>query len=254
MIQPPSLDSLIEQIRVHHPYATSGPLERVMDAAETATAVSQLGGHLVDFFIDEARRDGESWAAIGERLGISRQAVQKRYAARPSDADPKRPSVFDAMANDGKRVVKQSEEEARSRRSGHRGTEHFLLAIAAESESVGARSLTLCGAPPPVIVAAINGRIGVPSGEPSTGKIPPTPDGSAVLEHALRESVRLGHDYVGTGHLALGCLTVQDGLAAEILNNLGVTYNDLRQAVIKLAPTDAPKFGDKRVDWEQPGS
>ena len=249
-----SLDNLIEQVREHHPYTTSGPLDRVADSAQVAASVSQLGEHLVDFFIDEARRDGNSWTVIGERLGISRQAVQKRYAAQSGDGSPKRPSAFDRLANDGKRIVKQSEEEARSRQSGHRSTEHFLRAIAAEPESVGAKSLARCGATAPVIIAAVNGRIGVPSGEPSTGEILPTPGGSAVFEHALRESVRLGHDYVGSGHIALGCLTVRDGLAAEILGNLGVTYNDLRQAVIELAGANPPKFSARRADWEQPGA
>ncbi len=77
-------------------------------------------------------------------------------------------------------------------------------------------------------------------GPPGTAKLPFTGNGKAVLDHALRESVRLGHDYVGTGHLALGCLTVQDGLAAEILGNLGVTYVGLRAAVVELAPAEPP--------------
>ena len=174
----------------------------------------------------------------------------RRYAAQSTDADP----IFDKMANDAKRAVKQAEEEARSRRSDHIGSEHFLLGIASEPETVGARSLALCAARPQIIVAAINRRTGVPGGEPRTGTIPIRPSGTAVLEYALRESARLGHDYVGTGHLALGCLTASDGLAAGILNNLGVTYNDLRQAVAKFAPADPPKFSTKRAQWEQPGS
>jgi Clp amino terminal domain, pathogenicity island component len=181
---------------------------------------------------------------------IWQQDQSRRYAAQSGDADP----VFDRMANDGKRVVKQSEEEARSRRSDHIDPEHLLLGIAAEPETVGARSLALCGAPPQLINAAMSGHIGVAGGEPRTGKIPISPSGTSVLQHALRESERLGHDYVGTGHLALGCLTVSDGLAAEVLNNLGVTSNDLRQAVATLARTEPPRFSTKRAQWRQAGS
>jgi hypothetical protein len=235
---PLALDDLIEQVRALHP--ASGPLDRVAQAVQVAAAVSQTGDHLVNFFIDEARGAGESWAAIGERLGISRQAVQKRYAAQPGDAGPNLSGVFDRMVNDGKRAVVHAQEEARRRQVGYIGTEHILLGVVAGPECVGARSLAQCGATPQIIVAAINGRIGVPNGEPRTGKIPFTPKGKAVLEHAPRESARLGHDYVGTGHLALGCLTVKDGLAAEILTNLGVTYEVLRQAVVELAPADPP--------------
>jgi ATP-dependent Clp protease ATP-binding subunit ClpA len=186
------------------------------------------------------RGAGESWAAIGERLGISRQAAQKRYATPAGEAAPRLPSVYAKMVNDGKRAVVHAQEEARRRQGGYIGTEHLLLGVAAEPECVGAQSLASCGAAAQVVVAAINGRIGVPAGEPRTDQIPFTPKGKAVLEHALRESARLGHDYVGTGHLALGCLTVKDGLAAEILTNLGVTYDDLRQAVVMLAPADPP--------------
>ena len=174
----------------------------------------------------------------------------RRYAAQSSDTDP----IFDKMANDAKRAVKQSEEEARSRRSDHIDPEHFLLGIASEPETVGARALALCGAPPQLIVAATNRRTGAPGGEPRTGTIPISPSGTAVLQHALRESERLGHDYIGTGHLALGCLTVSDGLTAEVLINLGVTCNDLCQAVITLACTDPPKFSTKRVQWQRAGS
>jgi Clp amino terminal domain, pathogenicity island component len=231
------LDDLIERVRSRHPAA----LDRVAGAVETAGELSQLGDHLVGFFIDEARGAGESWAAIGERLGISRQAVQKRYAPQAGDADPKRlPTVYAKMVNDGKRVVVHAQEEARRRRAGFISTEHFLLGLADEPECVGARSLARCGAVPQVVAAAVNGRIGVPAGEPRTDALPFTPDGKAVLEHAARESVRLGHDYVGTGHLALGCLTVSGGLAAEVLGNLGVTYDELRAAVVELAPADPP--------------
>jgi hypothetical protein len=235
---PLSLDSIIEQTRGLHP--ASRPLDRVADAVELAAGISQLGDHLVNFFIDEARGAGESWAAIGERLGLSRQAVQKRYATPAGEAAPKLPGVYAKMVNDGKRAVVHAQEEARRRQTGYIGTEHLLLGVAAEPECVGAKSLAQCGAAPQIIIGAINGRIGVPSGEPRTDKLPFTPKGKAVLEHALRESARLGHDYVGTGHLALGCLTVKDGLAAEILTNLGVTYDDLRQAVVTLAPADPP--------------
>jgi hypothetical protein len=231
------LDDLIERVRARHP----GPLDQVAGAVQAAGELSQLGDHLVGFFIDEARGAGESWAAIGERLGISRQAVQKRYAPQAGNADAKRlPTVYAKMVNDGKRVVVHAQQEARRRRAAFIGSEHLLLGLSGEPECVGARSLARCGAAPEVVAGAINGRIGVPAGEPGTDNLPFTPAGKAVLEHAARESVRLGHDYVGTGHLALGCLTASGGLAAEILGNLGVTYDELRAAVVELAPADPP--------------
>jgi ATP-dependent Clp protease ATP-binding subunit ClpA len=74
-----------------------------------------------------------------------------------------------------------------------------------------------------------------PTGEPHTANLPFSPSAKAVLEHALRESLRMGHDYIGTGHLVLGCVTVRDGRASETLRNLGVSYDGLREAVAELS-------------------
>jgi ATP-dependent Clp protease ATP-binding subunit ClpA len=203
--------------------------------------IGQVGDHLVSHFIDEARGAGQSWAAIGERLGISRQAVQKRYAA-VGGAEGKLPTVFEKMVNPGRRAIVVAQREAIRRRSGYIGTEHLLLGIVAEPECAGARTLAACGSGPSVVTAAVNGRIGVPGADPEhgAGHVPFTGKGKSVLEHAVRESVRLGHDFVGTAHLALACVTVKDGMAGEILTNLGVGYEDLRRAAAELAPGEQP--------------
>jgi Clp amino terminal domain, pathogenicity island component len=235
----PTLDDLIAHVRRLDP-ATE--LDRVAAAIDLGARGNELSDHLIGYFIDEARRSGVSWSAIGERLGLSRQAVQKRYAPAESDAGPARsPGFFDRMVPAGKHVIVSAQEQARRRRSDYIGTEHLLLGLTAEPDDTGARALAECGAPPEVITGAVNGRIGVPDGEPRTDKLPFTRTGKAVLEHALREAVRLDHDFVGTGHLALACLTVQDGLASEVLRNLGVGYDALREAVVGLtAPQPQP--------------
>jgi ATP-dependent Clp protease ATP-binding subunit ClpA len=142
------------------------------------------------------------------------------------------------MVPAAKHVIVNAQEQARRRRTGYIGTEHLLLGLTSEPDDVGAQALARCGAPVDVITAAVNGRIGVPAGEPLPEKLPFTAKAKSVLEHALRESVRLGHDTVGTGHLALGCVTVDDGLAAQVLGNLGVSYDALREAVVALSTKD----------------
>jgi ATP-dependent Clp protease ATP-binding subunit ClpA len=155
-----------------------------------------------------------------------------RRATPTNDDDTRKGyAFFERMVPPAKHVIVNAQEQARRRRQGYIGTEHLLLGLTSEPADIGARALARCGAPVGVVVAAVNGRIGVPAGEPLPDKLPFTSKAKAVLEHALRESVRLGHDYVGTGHLALACLTVQDGLSAELLGNLGVTYEALREAV-----------------------
>jgi hypothetical protein len=113
---PLSLDSLIEHVRDRD--GGAGPLDRVADAVELAAKLSRYGDHLVNFFIEEARGSGESWAAIGDRLGLSRQAVQKRYASQ-SGAEGGN-AFFDKFVNDAKRVIVHAQEEARRRGVGYR--------------------------------------------------------------------------------------------------------------------------------------
>jgi hypothetical protein len=235
----PNLDDVIRHVHGLHPRGSE--LDRVQDAVEVASTLNEVGDHLVGHFIDEARTAGASWAAIGEHLGLSRQAVQKRYAPQPDrDAQaPQSPKFFDRMIPDGKFVIVHAQEEARRRQADYIGTEHILLGIVAEPEATGAKALRQCGAPPEVITAAVNGRIGLPSGKPRTDKLPFTRNGKSVLEHSLRESLRLGHGYIGTEHLALACLTVSEGIVPELLHNLGVSYETLRDAVAGLTAAKA---------------
>jgi hypothetical protein len=229
----PTLDTLILHVQRLHP--DGGALQRLDDALETAATVSGLTEHLVGYFVDEARRTGTTWAEVGQHLGVSRQAVQKRYAASEIDRSGKHPGYFDRMVSAGKRAIVIAQEQARHRHAHRIDTEHLLLGICGEPEATGALALARCDVPPDTITAAINGRIGLPSAEKEAEKLPFSPAGQRVLQHALREALRLGHDYVGTGHLALGCLTVTEGTASEVLANLGVTYDALRDAVKDLS-------------------
>lgn len=63
---------------------------------------------------------------------------------------------------------------------------------------------------------------------------PPMPRAKAVIEYAMEESKNLNHNYIGTEHILLGLLREQDGLAAHILGNLGVTLESARQQVVTL--------------------
>jgi hypothetical protein len=225
----PSLDGLIEYVREQTSAASE--LDRVRDAVHVAGTIGELGDHLVGHFIDEARTAGYSWSAIGEYLGLSRQAVQKRYAPPAGEEPTKRPGLFDRMVPEGKFAIVHAQDAARARQADYISGVHLLLGIADEPECAGAKALGACGATPEIVTAAINGRIGKPTGKPRTEKLPFTPRAKKILENSLRESLRLGHDYVGTEHLALSFLTVPDAMSGEILRNLGVTYDGLRDAI-----------------------
>src|SRR2546421_3702254 len=80
----PTLESLITQVRSGFEGAPA--LDRLTLAVGVSNHLGELGENLVGYFVDEARRDGASWAEIGARLGVSRQAVQKRFI--PGEAGP----------------------------------------------------------------------------------------------------------------------------------------------------------------------
>lgn len=76
MTSTPTLESLIVDVRTG--FETAPALDRLTIAVGLAGHLDELGENLVGYFVDEARREGASWADIGARLGVSRQAVQKR--------------------------------------------------------------------------------------------------------------------------------------------------------------------------------
>lgn len=227
---PLSLDDLVDHVRQRHLQASA--LDRVRDAVDVASQLNELGDQMVGEFVDEARNNGASWAAIGAHLGLTRQAVQKRYA--PGGDVPSSP-LFSRMEPDCKQAIMDAQDAARQRQAGHIGTEHLLLGIASEPKSVGAKALNESGASPKTLIAAINGRIGIPSGPPTNDELPFTVAAKSTLKRSLRESLRLGANHVGTEHLVLSILTAREGIAIEVLHNLGISYDSVRSAVLNNA-------------------
>jgi hypothetical protein len=224
-----TLDVLIEQVRTG--LETAPVLDRLTRAVDVAARVSELGENLVGFYVDEARREGVSWSDIGTRLGVTRQAVQKRFIPSEGARTADRPGFWDRATDGLRETVGEAREEARRRRKTYLGTEHLLLALAAREGDPATRALAACGAGPATLRAAIDGRVGIPAGDPLPDETPFTRLALTALRHSLREALREGSESVGTGHLALGLLTVGDGIAHDVMGNLGVGYDALREAV-----------------------
>ena len=106
------------------------------------------------------------------------------------------------------------------------GSEHLLLALACEEESVAAKLLSECG----LTVDALRTEIRNLVGEGSSGKVSPadmTPRTKRILQHSAMESARLGQSYIGTEHLLLALLAEQDCVAVKLLENLNVSRSVL---------------------------
>jgi len=141
--------------------------------------------------------------------------------------------MFGRFTERAQKVVVLSQEEAR--RLGHNvvGTEHILLGLAAEGEGVAARALQAMGISLDKVRAEVEKVIG--KGEsPPQGQIGFTPRAKRVLELAFDEARQLGHTYIGTEHILLGLIREGEGVAAQVLKNLGADLDKVRRQVVEL--------------------
>jgi ATP-dependent Clp protease ATP-binding subunit ClpA len=113
------------------------------------------------------------------------------------------------------------------------GTEHILLGLIHEGEGVAAKALESLGISLEAVRQQVEEIISQGQQAPS-GHIPFTPRAKKVLELSLREALQLGHNYIGTEHILLGLIREGDGVAAQVLVNLGADLNRVRQQVIQL--------------------
>jgi ATP-dependent Clp protease ATP-binding subunit ClpC len=127
--------------------------------------------------------------------------------------------VFERFTERARQVVILAQHEARALKHNYIGTEHILLGLLRDPESLAARVLESFD----VTVEDVRAQVALIVGygdEVTTGQIPFTPRATKVLELALRESLSLGHDYIGTEHLLLGLVRENEGVAARILVDL----------------------------------
>ena len=141
--------------------------------------------------------------------------------------------MFERFTDRARRVVVLAQDEARMLKHNYIGTEHILLGLLHEGEGVAAKALESLGVSLDAVRAQVEEIIGQGQQAPS-GHIPFTPRAKKVLELSLRESLQLGHNYIGTEHILLGLIREGDGVAAQVLVKLGADLNRVRQQVIVL--------------------
>ena len=136
-------------------------------------------------------------------------------------------------------MVVLAQEEARGLKHNYIGTEHILLGLLREEKGLAACVLASFD----VTLERVRDQIVriVGSGEEATeGQVPFTPRTKKVFELALRESLSLGHMYVGTEHLLLGLVREGEGVAARILRDFDADPEKIRNEVIRILPANAP--------------
>jgi ATP-dependent Clp protease ATP-binding subunit ClpA len=139
--------------------------------------------------------------------------------------------VFERFTERARQVVVLAQEEARALGHNYIGTEHLLLGLLREEEGLGGRVLDSLG----VKLEEVRGQVEQIVGrgdETPPGQIPFTPRAKKVLEQALREAIGIGHNHIGTEHILLG-LAREEGVAGQILAELGVSPDELRDKIMR---------------------
>jgi hypothetical protein len=141
--------------------------------------------------------------------------------------------VFERFTDRARRVLVLAQEEARLLNHSFIGTEHILLGLIGEGEGAAAKALESLGVSLEGAREKVEETIGM-LGTPPSGSAPFTPRAKKVLELSLRESMQLGHSYIGTEHLLLGLVREGEGVGATVLVSLGADLGSVRQELIKL--------------------
>lgn len=126
-----TLDELISQVKSRHPDGTA--LDHLAEASVIADHLGELADHLVGHFVDQARRAGASWTMIGQSMGVTKQAAQKRFVAGESS--------MDRFTNRAQVVVLKAQSDARSR--GHKEVTslHLVLGLLTEWEGFAGQAI-----------------------------------------------------------------------------------------------------------------
>ena len=209
------LDDLIGAIAAQH----EQPLDRLSGAVLLADHLGEVADSLIGHFVDQARRAGASWADIGRSMGVTKQAAQKRFAAK-GDAPVLDPSQgFSRFTDRARAVVVGAQEAAHAAGNDTIGVAHLVLGLVADPEGTAARAIAGQGVSLDEVRRTATATL-PPRSEQVPALVPFDAHARRALELTFREALRLGSEQVGTGHVLLAVLAVDDGTG--VLAGLGV--------------------------------
>ncbi|GAB1822800.1 Clp protease N-terminal domain-containing protein [Herbidospora sp. RD11066] len=212
------LDDLIAGIKSANPNV----LEQLSGAVLMAEHMSDVADSLIGHFVDQARKSGASWTDIGRSMGVTKQAAQKRFVPKLDDPQQQ----FSRFTMRAKQAIFEAQRIAKE--SGHpeAGQNHLLAAILLDADGLATRAVVNLG----VDLAAAR--------DAATAALPETAealtanselgeDNKRLLELTFNEALRMGHNYIGTEHMVLALLQVEN----PVLGDLGVTKERFEEAV-----------------------
>ncbi|MBI4802144.1 MAG: ATP-dependent Clp protease ATP-binding subunit [Elusimicrobia bacterium] len=132
------------------------------------------------------------------------------------------------------RVILIAQEEAKRLNHDYVGTEHILLGLIALGEGVASQVLASLGVDLRKVRAEIEKIVGTGDNMMLLGEIPFTPRAKKVLEYAVEEAQHMSHSYIGTEHILMGLIREEEGVAARVLENLGLKLETVKEEVLSI--------------------
>src|SRR6478672_3126210 len=142
--------------------------------------------------------------------------------------------MYERFTDRARKVMQLANQEAQRFNHEYIGTEHVLLGLIKEGSGVAANVLKNLEVDLRKIRLEVEKLVQSGPEIVSMGKLPQTPRAKKVIEYSMDEARNLGHNYVGTEHILLGLLREQEGVAAQVLMNLGLKLEDVREEVLNL--------------------
>ncbi|GGS55934.1 Clp protease N-terminal domain-containing protein [Streptomyces griseoviridis] len=219
------LDDLIAAIKKVH----AEPLEQLQDAVLAGEHLGEVADHLIGHFVDQARRSGASWTDIGRRMGVTRQAAQKRFVPKESTGTDAGEG-FSRYTPRAQNAVMAAHNEARNARNAEGVPEHLVLGLLSEPEGLAVKAIAAQGVTPDAVREAALAAL-PPAAAEAPELVPYGPAAKKALELTFREALRLGHHYIGTEHLLLALLEHENG--EGVLSGLGISKERTEEYVVE---------------------
>ncbi|HEY1706028.1 MAG TPA: Clp protease N-terminal domain-containing protein [Trebonia sp.] len=219
---PVPLDNLIKYVQALHP--DGDPLDRVSDAFSVSATLSEESDALLGHFVDQARRSGATWSQIGEAMGVTKQAAQKRFV-------PGKFGDFSRFTDRARTTMAAAKILAGD---SDVSAAHLASATLLDPGGVAAKIIGRAGLTPDQVYTALG--TAAPAQPPSADASPAglaelvmDESGREALKSAVRAAVRLGHNYIGTEHLLLGVIDAGGPASAALAAGLGLTRETARE-------------------------
>jgi ATP-dependent Clp protease ATP-binding subunit ClpA len=247
MTPPPSLAELIQTVQQDSP--SPGSLDLLVTASSTVSQIEDLNDALLEHFVSACRREGRSWSEISAALGVSKQAVHKRFSAPIADRIvANREPTFERFTLRARKALQAAVQAARGRGSATVEPGDLLAGLFTEPEGLAAQVLTAMGVTALGVRAALGhpadaAGAGTPAGPGAQagpdaangGTRPPfAPEAATALRDALAEALELGHNYIGTEHILLGLMRDPDAPVTVLLSQLGASPAEARVRITEL--------------------